>query len=145
MLFVVGVILDFLPEPPPPTSDVQPAEFPGLCMEVTAREIRVFKTPDVHNRDIWTQWDKGTRFWVDLDNSTEARYRTLLRNGNHGWIGTSPQTPIRPCPERPTRIAPSMPNTLGIIVRFRHDKGIGVGRLASSAAPVCYASFESSR
>ena len=28
-----------------------------------------------------------TPFWIDPDASTTNRYRTVLRNGRHGWIG----------------------------------------------------------
>jgi hypothetical protein len=54
------------------------------CMEVTARDVRVFTAE--RGEDIWTRWKRNTRFWIDPDATAGHRYQTLLRNGQHGWV-----------------------------------------------------------
>jgi hypothetical protein len=58
----------------------------GTCMAVTARDVRVFTS--VSGDEPWTRWGRGTRFWVDRDAGSPHRYRTVLRNGRHGWVTT---------------------------------------------------------
>jgi len=58
----------------------------GTCMTVTARDVRVFTS--VGGDEPWTTWPRGTRFWVDRDATSPRRYRTVLRNGRHGWVTT---------------------------------------------------------
>lgn len=59
----------------------------GWCMRVIAlRDVRVFTAPE--GDELWTQWGRDTRFWIDPGAGTLKRYRTVLRNGRHGWVGT---------------------------------------------------------
>jgi hypothetical protein len=56
----------------------------GTCEAVTARDVRVFSSPT--GDEVWTTWPRGTKFWVDHDAGSATRYRTVLRNGRHGWV-----------------------------------------------------------
>ncbi len=69
------------------------------CMEVTAKDVRVFAEPD-DNKKVLTTWTRGKKFRIDPDGTTGNRYRTTLRNGQYGWVGTNPKyvTPSRDCP-----------------------------------------------
>jgi hypothetical protein len=56
----------------------------GTCMTVTAHDVRVFASSN--GDEPWTTWKHGTRFWVDRAASSPHRYRTVLRDGRHGWV-----------------------------------------------------------
>ncbi|MBB5953746.1 transcriptional regulator with XRE-family HTH domain [Saccharothrix tamanrassetensis] len=54
------------------------------CMEVVARDIRVFRSAD--SDEAWTNWPQGTKFRADTRNRTDKRYRTVLPDGRDGWV-----------------------------------------------------------
>jgi Helix-turn-helix domain len=56
----------------------------GTCMTVTAQDVRVFTS--ANGDEPWTRWTHGTKFWVDRDAGSPHRYRTVLRDGRHGWV-----------------------------------------------------------
>jgi hypothetical protein len=56
----------------------------GACMTVSAQDVRVFTSATAD--EVWTTWVHGTKFWVDHDAGSANRYRTVLRNGRHGWV-----------------------------------------------------------
>lgn len=87
MVIVAGLLLD---QATSAGTDPAAGLVGGRCMQVTAKDVRVFKTPE-NNEDIWAEWARGTTFWVDPHTSTPSRYRTPLRNGHHGWVGADPR------------------------------------------------------
>lgn len=61
-----------------------PTSGAGICLAVTARDVRVFSSPV--GVGTWTVWPEGSRFWADSVTGDGGRYRTPLRNGRHGWV-----------------------------------------------------------
>jgi hypothetical protein len=62
----------------------------NLCMEVTARDIRVFASS--HGQDTQAVWNWGTKFWAaPPTDKTPTRHRTALNNGQSGWVTANPQ------------------------------------------------------
>lgn len=97
LLAVSSAVVGFWPTGP--ATDLGPAL--GLihsrCMQVTAHDVSVFT--DSESKQTWTMWTTGTHFWADPDTNTLHRYRTTLRNGNHGWVTNNPRhvTSARDC------------------------------------------------
>ncbi len=72
------------PSAQPADSTAPATGIDGVCMTVTARDVRVFASAT--GDEPWTTWKHGTRFWIDRAASSPRRYRTVLRDGRHGWV-----------------------------------------------------------